>query len=77
MSKVTTVAVEDGDSYRIINESDFDSRNMSVYTGDLPTDVATGMPNRNPDGTYSGPAPTPKKSESKAPVEAAKTEPKK
>lgn len=77
MSKVATVAIEDGDSYMIINESDFDSQKMSVYTGDLPSDVAAGMPNRNPDGTYSGPAPTAKKSEHKAPVESAKTESKK
>lgn len=58
MSDIKTVAVEDGDSYRIINESDFDEKTMTKFTGTLPRDTVKDLTTRNADGTFSEPTPS-------------------
>lgn len=58
MGDIPTVAVEDGQSYRIINESDFDEKTMKRYGGPLPRDTVTDLTTRNSDGTFSEPTPT-------------------
>lgn len=57
MTAVNTVAVKDGESYRIVNESDFDEKTMQKYDGVMPRDTVTSL-DRNPDGTFSEPTPT-------------------
>ena len=58
MSAIQTVAVEDGNSYKIINESDFDEKTMKKYSGTLPRDTVTDLNKTNADGTFSEPTPT-------------------
>lgn len=57
MPELKTVTVKDGNSYRIINESDFDSKSMEIYGGVMPRDTVTSL-DKNPDGTFSEPTPT-------------------
>jgi hypothetical protein len=58
MDTLKTVAIKDGDSYIIINESDFDEKKgHQRYEGALPRDTVTGL-SKNPDGTFSEPTPT-------------------
>lgn len=58
MADLKTVAVEDGNSYRIINETDFDEATMKLYSGVMPHNTVTDLTNRNTDGTFSEPTPT-------------------
>lgn len=57
MSTVETVAIKSGDSYAIINKSDFDEKKHELYDGPRPADIVTDL-SKNPSGTYSMPTPT-------------------
>lgn len=57
MAEIKTMAVKSGDSYAIINESDFDEKVHERYDGVIPSDLPNDL-TRNPSGTFSTPTPT-------------------
>lgn len=57
MANPETVAIKSGDSYAIINKSDFDEKVHVLYDGPRPADVVTDL-SKNPSGTFSQPTPT-------------------
>jgi len=61
--RIPTVKVKDGDSYRIINEADFNAEgsNYELYAEKgygQPTDASVPGDGRNTDGTFSEPTPS-------------------
>lgn len=57
MSNPETITVKSGDSYAIINKSDYDEKVHELYDGPRPADVVTDL-SKNPSGTFSQPTPT-------------------
>lgn len=57
MANIETVAVKSGDSYALINKSDFDEKKHELYEGATPSETVTDL-SRNPSGTFSEPTPT-------------------
>lgn len=57
MADIETVAIKSGDSYAIINKSDYDDKVHQRYEGTIPSDLDNDL-TRNPSGTFSTPTPT-------------------